>query len=83
MMIIGNMKELITDFGRHMDTVIPHGVDPKLFIHLKYSNREQTSKFSEEHDLIDKDLLEKVAVHEFMKLPEREIVRSCMKYMEH
>lgn len=78
-----NVKELITDFGRHMDTVTPKGVDSKLFIHLKYSNREQTQQFSEEHDLIDKDLLEKVAVHEFMKLPEREIVRSCMKYMEH
>ena len=82
-MIIDNVKGLVIDWGRYMDTVIPKGVDRKLFIHLKYSNREQTSKFSEEHDLIDKDLLEKVAVHEFMKLPEKEIIRSCMKYMEH
>ena len=82
-MIIDNVKELVIDWGRYMDTVIPKGVDRKLFIHLKYSNKAKLEKFHEEHNLIDSDLVEKVAVHEFMKLPEKEIIRACRKYIEY
>lgn len=82
MMIVDSVKEMVLDWGRYMDTVIPKNVDRKLFIHMKYSNKEKTRKFSEKYDLIDSDLVEKVAIKEFMKLPEEKIVRECMKYME-
>ena len=82
MKIIDNVKELITEWGRYMDTVVPKNVDRKLFLHLKYSNKNKIHKFQEEHDLIDGDLLEKVAVKAFLELPEERIVRECMKYME-
>ena len=76
------IKELITDFGRHMDTVTPRGVNPEVFLELKYGNKARINKFTEEHNLIDADLVEKVAVREFMQLPESEIVKRCISYME-
>lgn len=82
-MIWNNVKEVIVDWGRYMDTVIPRGVDRQMFLHLKYSNKSKLEKFHQRHDLIDGDLVEKVALHEFMKLPEERIVKECLKYMEH
>lgn len=80
--MIKYIREVITDFGRHMDTVTPRGVDPEVFLELKYGNKARLNKFTEEHNLIDADLVEKVAVREFMKLPDDEIVRRCLSYME-
>lgn len=80
--MIGYIKEVVTDFGRHMDSVIPRGVDSEVFLELKYGNKARLEKFHEEHNLIDSDLVEKVAVREFLKLPEDEIVRRCLQYME-
>jgi len=80
--MIGYIKEVVTDFGRHMDSVIPRGVNPEVFLELKYGNKAKLEEFHEEHNLIDSYLVEKVAVREFLKLPEDEIVRRCMGYME-
>ena len=80
--MIGYIKEVVTDFGRHMDSVIPRGVNSEVFLELKYGNKAKLEKFHEEHNLIDSDLVEKVAVREFLKLPEDEIVRRGMVYME-
>lgn len=80
--MIKHIKEVITDFGRHMDTVTPSGVNPEVFLELKYGNKARINKFTEEHNMIDGYLLEKVAVREFMRLPEEEIVKRCLVYME-
>lgn len=80
-MIKEYIRETITDWGRYMDTVTPKGVNTEMFLHLKYGNKEKLREFHTEHNLLEPDLVEKVAVYEFMKLPEDEIVRRCIRFL--
>lgn len=72
--------KIISDFWRYMDTTIPIGVDHDKYIQLKYSNEEQLDKFLEEYNLIDRTLLEKVALNEFLQKSDDEKLRILEQY---
>lgn len=80
--MIGYIKHLIRDWGRYMDTCIPPHVDPEVFIRLKYGNKERVEEFCSKYDLLDSDLVEKVAVHDFMRLPDDEKANRCARFLE-
>ena len=82
MSIRSNVKNVVNDWVMTMDSTIPEGVNSSLYKHLKYSNREQVIRFLEEHPEYSKDLLYKMAVHEFMKKSDEEKRKILDVYME-
>ena len=76
------MMNWVTDFVHYMDTTYPRGVDRVLYTDLKYSNREKINEFSSEYPNIDRTLIEKVALHEFLMKSDNEKLRILNKYQE-
>ena len=71
---------IIQDFYRYMDTTTPKGVDHDKYIELKYTNEERINEFLEEYNIIDRILLEKVAIREFMKNDDNKILSLLEQY---
>jgi len=82
MSIRSNVKNVVNDWVMAMDSTVPVGVNSSLYKHLKYSNREKVIRFLDEHPEYSKDLLYKLAVHEFMKKSDEEKVKRLNLYME-
>ena len=82
MSIRSNVKNVVNDWVMTMDSTIPRGVNSTLYKHLKYSNRSKVIQYLEVNPHYSKDLLYKVAVHEFMKKSDDEKRKILDVYME-
>lgn len=77
--ISGEWKQMISDFYKYLDTATPGDCDADRYYELKYGNRERVHAFAEKHN-VDRVLLEKVAVHEFMLQDDESILRKLAYY---
>lgn len=73
------IRDILVDFGKHMDTTIPKNANGDLFISLKYSNKERMREFCKEHD-VDRLLLEQVAIADFMLQNKEAMVEKINQY---
>ena len=76
------IRDTVTDWYKYMDTTVPEGVNRKLFTHLKYANKNRLWKFLEAHPQFDRRVVEKQALHEYLKKDDEEIVEDLMKYYD-
>ncbi len=75
------IRNMWSEFVMYMDTTVPRGVNPKLWVQLKYSNRQKIDKLVEEHK-IPRELLRKLAEYEFMAQDTETILQKCKIFME-
>ncbi len=80
MNIMTEIKATISDFYKYLNTTIPEGVDGQLFTDLLYTNRSRIVDFEEAHPEIDRRLLENIAVNEYLRKSEEEILEDCKIY---
>ncbi len=79
MTIKEEIKEIIVDWGKYMDTYIPKNTNSDLFVSLKYSNKERLRAFCEATGM-DRVLVEQVAIADFL-LQDNEVKREkCEQY---
>lgn len=74
--------QMVSDFYKYLDTTPPKGVDKEIYMYMKYNNRDKLQRFKEEHG-IDVNVLEKIAVHELMKLPDKDILLKLEEVLCH
>lgn len=75
------IKEIVEDWGRYMDTTIPRGAKKQLYISLKYSNKEKLRRITEKHG-INRILLQEVAIADFLLKDDEEIQEKVGEYLE-
>lgn len=78
--LTGEIKYLISDWYRYMDTTVPANVNRKLFTHLKYSNKARIKQLQEKHPNMNLVLLENVALRDFLKKSDEELIQILEKY---
>jgi hypothetical protein len=78
--IRSEIKAMVSDFYKYMNTSIPEGVDGKLFTDLIYSNRSELVNFGEAHPEIDRRLLENIAIKEYLEKTDEEILKDVEMY---
>ena len=81
MTLTEELKDIMVDFGKYMDTTIPKDTKGDLFISLKYSNKERMRKFCKQHE-IDRLLVEQVAIADFLLQDDKTILNKCREYMK-
>lgn len=74
------IRYMIEDWCKYMDTTTPRGADEKLYRSLKYTTRKKLQDFSQQHD-IDRVLLEKVAISNFLLKSDEEILQNIKPYL--
>ncbi len=77
---ISEIKYLAMEWTKYMDTVIPEGVNRKLFTHLKYSNKNRIQELMDKYPDMSIDLLEKQAIHEYLQKSDEQILEELMFY---
>ena len=74
--IKNEMRNMVIDWYKYMNTSIPKGANKKRFTDLVYSNKGKKLQFLDQHEEIDVRLLEEVALHEFLMKSEEEIIEA-------
>lgn len=74
------LKYIAMDWIKYMDTVIPKGVNRKLFTHLKYGNKNRIKELMERYPDLSIDLLEKQAIHEYLQKSDEQILEELGFY---
>ena len=74
------IKGMVSDWYKYMNTSIPKGVNGQVFTELIYSNREKKINFLDKHKEIDVRVLENIALHEFLQKSDKEILNKILTY---
>ena len=74
------IKYLVSEWYKYMDTTVPQGIDGQLFTHLKYSNKNRIKQLQTDYPDINLELLEKHALHEYLKNDNKKIVETMKLY---
>lgn len=78
--IVDEIKYLIMEWYKYMDTTIPPLVDRRLFTHLKYANKNRIKRFNKKYPEVDIGLLEKHALNEYLQKSDEEIICDMSLY---
>lgn len=70
------------DFVRYMDTTYPRNVDRVKYTDLKYMVREESNRFVGNYDNISFQLLEKVALYQFLMKTDEEKLAILEEYLD-
>lgn len=74
------IRDIVVDWGKYMDTYIPKNTNADLFVSLKYSNKERLRAFCEATDL-DRVLVEQVAIADFLLQDNKTKEEKCKQYL--
>lgn len=74
------IRYLVREWYKYMDTTVPPLVDRTLFTHLKYGNKRRIKEFNKKHPEIDVGLLEKHALMKYLQKSDKEIVNDMKLY---
>jgi hypothetical protein len=80
--IVDEVKYLVMEWHKYMDTTVPEGIDRQMFTHLKYDNQHRIKRFIKQYPDMDIGLLEKHALHEYLKKTDEEILKDMSIYYE-
>lgn len=78
--IVDEIRYLIMDWYKYMDTTVPPLVNRKMFTHLKYANKNRIKDFKKKYPIVDVGLLEKHALQEYLRKSDEEIIEDMGLY---
>lgn len=65
--MIKRLRTILVDFIRYMDTTCPPGVNREKYTELKYSNRDKLNKLHKAEPLLDKRLVQDLALKSYLE----------------
>ena len=71
---------IIKDFILYMDTAFPKGIDKDKYLDLKYSVNTGIDELMKRNPIIDKQLLFKVALRDYLRKSDQEILKEMGEY---
>ncbi len=72
--------KIIKDFFLYMDTCFPKGIDKEKYLDLKYSVNQSIDELLERNPIIDKQLLFKLALKDYLYKSDQEILKDMGEY---
>lgn len=74
------MKKIIQDFWLYMDTCFPKGINKEKYLDLKYGVNQSIDELLKRNPIIDKQLLFKVALRDYLRKSDQEILKEMGEY---
>lgn len=80
MNIMTELRSMVNDWYKYMNTSIPKGVNGKLFTNIMYSNRSRIVSLQDKYTELDSRVIENEALRQFFKKTDEEIHKDCERY---
>ena len=80
MSIRSEIRGMVNDWYKYMNTSIPKGADGSVFTHFLYTNRDKMYQLQERYPEIDSRVVETEALNNFFNQTDEEIMKSIRKY---
>ena len=80
MSIRSEIRGMVNDWYKYMNTSIPKGADGSVFTHFLYTNRDKMYQLQERYPEIDSRVVETEALNNFFNQTDEEITKQLRKY---